>query len=283
MRIAGLAVVAGMVWLPTARGHYHMLLPDKPSVKRGEAVTFTYQFGHPFEHQLFDTQPPRELFVITPGGAKRDLLKTLEKTAADGADGKKVAAFRFAFTPEDRGDYLFVAKSPAFHLEDDKRPHEDMVKVFVHVQTQNGWEHKFGEFAELVLEDSTLVLEVSPLTRPYGLQPGMVFRLEVEESRNDLGVIIIRPASGDIQPDRSRPLSGAMVEVERYNPTPPKELPPDEHITRVVRTDRVGTATATLTDPGWWSLTASREVKGTLHRCTFWVFVDDKVPLQPAK
>ncbi len=32
--------------------HYNMLLPDKPWANKDEKVTFTYQFGHPFEHEL---------------------------------------------------------------------------------------------------------------------------------------------------------------------------------------------------------------------------------------
>ncbi len=75
------------------------------------------------------------------------------------------------------------------------------------------------------------------------------------------------------------------MEIERYNPTPPKELPPDEHITRTVKTDPSGVATCTLTEPGWWCLTAQRDAGKMEHnrksypvrqRTTLWVFVDEK-------
>ena len=68
------------------------------------------------------------------------------------------------------------------------------------------------------------------------------------------------------------------------NAAPPTKLPPDEHITRTVKTDRNGVATATLTESGWWCLTAAR-TRGTKmrdgksypvrQRCTLWVFVDE--------
>ncbi|HZT79168.1 MAG TPA: DUF4198 domain-containing protein, partial [Gemmataceae bacterium] len=86
-------------------------------------------------------------------------------------------------------------------------------------------------------------------------------------------------------PIRLQPLAGALVEVERYNTAAPKELPPDEQITRAVKTDPNGVATCTLTDPGWWAVTAlnpggAREREGkqypVVRRATLWVFVDEK-------
>src|SRR5262249_41914517 len=104
-----------------------------------------------------------------------------------------------------------------------------------------------------------------PLTRPYGLQPGMVFQ---GRARRD-----------------GKPLASALVEVERYNSSPPKELPPDEQITRQVKTDPNGVFTCTLTDPGWCCVTVEteggrRERDGKMfpvkRRATFWVYVDEK-------
>ena len=51
--------------------HFNMLLPEKPSAKRGEAITIVYQWGHPFEHQLFDAALPKKLIVRTPDGHSR--------------------------------------------------------------------------------------------------------------------------------------------------------------------------------------------------------------------
>jgi hypothetical protein len=76
------------------------------------------------------------------------------------------------------------------------------------------------------------------------------------------------------------------VEVERYNAAPPAKLPADEHITRTVKTDPTGVATTTLTEPGWWCLTASRPRGTRMHegkpyrvrqRCTLWVYVDEPI------
>jgi hypothetical protein len=99
---------------------------------------------------------------------------------------------------------------------------------------------------------------------------------------------LVQSADGD----DARLLPRTLVEIERFNPAPPKELPPDEHITRSVRSDPKGVATTTLTEPGWWAMTAVRD-GGTrdragraypvVERSTLWIYVDDKVPLAPAK
>src|SRR5262249_30711369 len=147
-----------------------------------------------------------------------------------------------------RGDYVFVLRAPPVWREEEKDFVEDIVKVVFHVQAQKGW-------------DAAADGEWEPLTRPYGLQPGVAFQA------------------------RLKAVAGALVEVERYNATPPRELPPDEQITRVVKTDPGGVVTATLFEPGWWCLGTTAK-KGTKERdgkeyplrqrSILWVVVDEK-------
>ncbi|HEX5270178.1 MAG TPA: DUF4198 domain-containing protein [Gemmataceae bacterium] len=247
------AVSAGPV-----AAHYNMLLLDKHSVKKDEEVTLTYQWGHPFEHQLFDAPAPEKLTVRAPDGEKTDLTKSLEKTTVPAAEGKKVTAYQLKFTPQQRGDYVFVLQTPPIWMEEEEEFFQDAVKVVLHVQAQKGW------------DASVVGVELTPLTRPYGLQPGMVFQVRDEGIAGDRGLTRRREA---------------LVEVEHYNAAPPKELPPDEQITRTAKTDANGVATCTLTDAGWWAITdlhdrdvRQREGKSYLlkRRLTFWVFVDER-------
>jgi cobalt/nickel transport protein len=256
-----------------AGAHFNMLLPDKASVKKDEAVTLTYQWGHPFEHQLFDAPAPDKLTVLAPDGKATDLTKSLEKTTV-AAEGKQVTAYQLKFTPEQRGDYVFVLQTPSIWMAEEEEFFQDTVKLVLHVQAQKGWDRAVSQDFEPL-----------PLTRPYGLQPGMVFQSQVK-------AVMPVPFEGKFnelppldRPLKLQPLAGALVEVERYNATPPKELPPDEHITRAVKTDPGGVATCTLTDAGWWSVTAHhhgglREREGKKYpvrrRATLWVFVDEK-------
>lgn len=238
--------------------HFNMLLPSTASAKKGETVTLTYQWGHPFEHQLFDAPEPVRVVVWAPDGKRSDQTKRLVKTTVPAAEGKKATAYQLKFILEQRGDYVFLLQTPPIFMEEDGEFLQDIVKVVVHAQAQKGWDAAVpGQF------------EIMPLTRPYGLQPGMVFQ----------GLIEAR----DLIP--SKPFAGALIEVERYNSAPPKQLPPDEQITRTVKTDPNGVFTTTLPEAGWWCLTAKRDA-GTRQRegknypvrqrATLWVYVDEK-------
>jgi cobalt/nickel transport protein len=239
----------------TAQAHFHILLPQAPAVKRGEPVTVTYEWGHAFEHHLLDAPAPESVQVIGPDGRSSDLTKNLEKVRVAGAEGKQVAAYRLRFTPPLRGDYTFVLRTCPIWIDDDEVFLQDIVKVVLHVQAQKGWDAVAPATFQLV-----------PLTRPYGLQPGLVFQARTE------GI--------------DQPLKGAPVEIERYNAMPPKEMPPDEQITRTAKTDPNGVLTCTLTEPGWWAVTVQRDA-GThqrngktyplRQRATFWVHVADRL------
>jgi uncharacterized GH25 family protein len=244
----GLTLLAFAALSAPAAGHFTMLLPSTASAKKGETVTVTCQWGHPFEHQLFDTPAPVSLTVRDPDGKKTDLTPHLEKVEA-GSGGKKVSAYQVRFTPPARGDYLFVAQMPPVWMEEDGEFLEDTAQAVLHVQVQKGWETP-GPPSEW-----------EPLTRPYGQEPGVAFQARLREQ------------------------AGELVEIERYNPTPPRDLPPDEQITRTARTDPNGVVTATLGEPGWWCLAAcskkaSRERDGKLcplkRRSILWVLVDGK-------
>ena len=250
--LAALAVVAA-----PASAHFNMLLPDVPSAKKGQSVLFTYQWGHPFEHELFDAPPPEAVTVLLPDGKTADLTKSLERTATPAGEGKTVAAYRFAFTPDQRGDYVFLLKTPPIWMEEDGEFLQDDVKVVLHVQAQKGWDGAVRpEF------------EWAPLTRPYGLESGMMFQA---------ALLAGGPA---------KPAAGALAEIERYHAEPPKKIPADEFCTRTAKTDPNGVVTATLTDPGWWCLAAGREAGTKDHdgksypvreRSILWVYVDEKI------
>jgi len=236
-----------------ASAHYTMLFPQVNSGRQGQPVTVIYQWGHPFEHQLSHAEPPDHLTILTPSGIRIDVTKELEPIELPGPDGKKVRAFRLQFTPQERGDFVFLLRTPPIWMPEDAAFVQDNVQVVLHVQVQRGWDAATGG-----------KMEMTPLTRPYGLQAGMVFQARVRAE--------------------SRAMPGTLVEIERYNAASPATLPPDEHITRTVKTDSDGVVTVSLPEPGWWGLTASRdggnkEHQGKMYpireRVTFWVFVDD--------
>ena len=256
MRLVRLTLLPAALlgFVASLQAHYNMLLPDKPGAKKDEPVVLTYQWGHPFEHQLFDAPLPQSIIVLGPDGKKTDLTKRVEAFKTAGVEKKDVTARRCAFTAPERGDYVFVLQTPPIWMEEEQEFFHDSVKVVLHVQAQKGWDAVVGQG-----------FEMAPLTRPYGLQPGMVFQAQA------------------LLDGKAAPR--ALVEIERYNATPPKQLPADEHITRTVKTDPNGVATCTLTEPGWWGITAQRDGGQREHngkkypvkqRATLWIYVDEK-------
>jgi cobalt/nickel transport protein len=243
-----------------------MLLPQTASAKRGEAVTFMYQWGHPFEHQLFEAPAPERLIVVSPDGKQTDLTKTLEKTSLPQGD-KSVTAYRFHFTPEQRGDYVFALKAPPVWMAEGEEFLRDSVKVVLHVQAQKGWDQQCGAGFELL-----------PLTRPYGLRAGMAFQSQIHQQPPGPRSIPAPPAPLTLQPP-------CLVEIERYNSVAPKALPVDEQITYAAKTDPNGIVTCSLPEPGWWCITAQRNGGVRKHegkeypvreRATLWIYVDGK-------
>jgi cobalt/nickel transport protein len=264
------AVVMALGWafvvVSPLPAHFNMLLPSLHMARRGEPVTLLYQWGHPFEHQLFDAPLPESFIVLSPDNQRIDLTSKLQKRL-QGPGGKQVIAYQVQFTPESRGDYTFFLKTPPIWMEEDQEFLQDTVKVVLHVQAQKGWDSAVGNTSEMI-----------PLTRPYGLEPGMVFQALALLDEPDR-----RPHNGRLPAVAGS--AGILVEIERYNPDAPGQLPPDEHITRTVRTDAQGLATCTLTDPGWWCITAQHDSGRRLHggkefpvrkRATLWVRVDQK-------
>jgi cobalt/nickel transport protein len=233
--------------------HFTMLLPAQPAAARDEQVEFVYQWGQPFEHELFDAASPESVGVLLPDGKSQDLLRSIEKIRKPGADGNDVTAFRFRFTPKQRGDHVFFLTTPPIWMAETKEFVQDLVRVTLHVQTQVNWDADPGEGFRIL-----------PITRPYGLLPSMVFQGEVAKERDDKNV-------------------SPHIEIERYSPEPPKDVPPAVFVTYRTRVDPNGVFTFAFPEAGWWSFTAERaagthERNGAEYplrqRVTMWVHVE---------
>jgi cobalt/nickel transport protein len=90
---------------------------------------------------------------------------------------------------------------------------------------EEGWDSELG-----------LKTEIVPLTRPYGLWTGNVFR----------GVVKVD----------GRPVPFAEVEVEYYNQDGKVKAPADPYITQVIKADEKGVFTYAMPRAGWWGFAA---------------------------
>lgn len=217
-----------------ALAHFPILVPAAPWAELEQETELTYAFGHPFEAERAPARRPIRWTVFAPGGASVDLLPGLPA-------GETADPWRARWTPRERGDHVVATTGPVG--EHDGKRYQDFAKLVVHVPSvEAGWERVIGD-----------PLEVVPLTRPYGIEPGGSFRAEV---------------LGDGQP-----LAGCQVQVEFLNAAAPDPLPPEPFVTRVERTDRAGAFSTTLERAGWWILSARRETKDGVQRAALWVHV----------
>lgn len=250
-RVLSLAALAALAVAVPAAAHFTVLIAEPPAVARGERTVLRTFFGHPFEHELADAAPPARVTVVTPDGARVDATKQVRTEERSNADGR-VRTYTLDHTPDVRGDTLVLVECA--EVTHGNEIVTDYAKLVLHVQAQVGWEKPAGA-----------PVEILPLTRPYGLFPGVTFRARAV-------------ADG-------KPVTGAKVYIERYNAAPPDpaSMPADELITRVELTDERGQLAVTLPEAGWWVLAvevpAGRiEKEGfELHivrRALLWVFVD---------
>src|SRR6185437_3468160 len=107
--------------------------------------------------QLFDAPQPQSLIVLSPDGQRIELTDKLVKTTRK-TGMKEATAYQLNFTPQQRGDYVFLLRTPPIWMEEDSEFLQDTVKMVLHVQAQKGWDAAAGDF------------EFVPLTRPYGLR-----------------------------------------------------------------------------------------------------------------
>jgi cobalt/nickel transport protein len=251
--LLGITIV--QLLLPLAvQGHFGILVPETPAVRRGEPVTLRYSTGHPFECQLVDTQAPEKVQVLLPDGKTRLDIKPQPKQVDDGQAGK-VTVQTLTFTPAERGDHRVVVTTPLHFDEHAGGFVQDELQVLVRVQVSRGWDIPVGQMLELV-----------PLTRPYGLKPGFAFKAQARL--------------------KGKPLADAQVEIEKLNPTPPREVPEDDAlVTQVAKTDLNGYVICTLDDPGWWGMMVTaqdgtKEKDGKqwpiVRRGILWVWVEER-------
>ncbi len=245
-----------LIFTLVSSAHYHLVIPSTTTHKVNEAIQFAVKFGHPFEHEFHEFQMPKSVTWTDPDG-KTVAIEEFSK-ALD--KDNKLEGIGFTFTPTKRGAYLVTVTSDPIWMDDEKAFYRDVARVWVMVESPKGW--NTPERAELDV-----------LTRPFGVRVGMTFR-------------------GQFATEPERP---HLVEFEKYNPVPAKELPPDEHVTYATRTDKQGTFSGTLPEAGWWSITltsnkktpntAEREGKKytVIDRHTVWVYVEDKIVTKPVK
>lgn len=222
---------------PAALGHFPILIHDGDIAATNGPVTILFATGHPFELEMEPAERPSRLRWLDRRGRATDVSADLTRTLFRGyANG---VAWQYTFDPP-MDDLLVALDSEATVDSRQKTLYREYVKLWLHRGRQANWHQRTGQ-----------PLEIVPLTRPYGLQPGMTFtgRLMHED----------------------QPVPDTEVYFEKLNDSPPDPVPPEPLVTFVVRTDAEGRFALTLNAPGWWIIGAySDDLGSTTHNGERW-------------
>lgn len=216
-----------------AQAHFPILIHDADLGATNGPVTVTYATGHPYELELEPTPKPERLLYLDGRGPATNLTASLQATLFRGDTNG--AAWQVRFDPV-RGDGLLALDSASSVDTRQRTVYREFVKVWLHRGRQGGWDRRTGQ-----------PLEIVPLTRPYGLRPGMVFTGRLMRGET--------------------PVRDSEVYLERLNERQPDlgALPAEPLITFVVRTDASGQFAVALPDAGWWVLGAYADDLGPVQ------------------
>jgi cobalt/nickel transport protein len=210
---------------PLSQAHFQELIPSADIItqENGNQISLSLTFTHPMEGgPIMQMDEPVRFAVIGPAGESdlKESLKAVER------DGKRT--YRADYRVKEPGDYLFFLEPAAYWEPAEGVMIVHYTKVVVDAfGAEAGWDRDIG-----------LPVEISPLTRPYGLWTGNLFRGVVKR--------------------HGQPVPYAKVEVEWRNDGSLKP-PADAFITQVVKADANGVFAYAMPRQGWWGFAALLE------------------------
>lgn len=225
VRLPAVCLAASLSLVPAAGAHFQELIPSTDLVtgQTGGTLSLALAFTHPMEGGPVMTMGvPVRFGVVGPDGT-RDLTQALVPREAEG-----MRTYRADYRVAGPGTYRFFVE-PAPYWE----PAEGVMivhftKVVVDAYgADEGWD-----------EDIGLPVEITPLSRPYGLWTGNLFRGVVKHN--------------------GEPVPFARVEVEWRNDGS-LTAPADAFVTQVVKADANGVFAYAMPRAGWWGFAALLE------------------------
>lgn len=210
----------------SAQAHFQEMIPSTDIVpdEGDRTVHVSMVFTHPVEGgPTMDMGQPTAFGVMT-NGRMVDLRSSLQQRSVNGK-----RAYEAAYTFKSPGDYVFYLQPAPYWDPAEKLYLIHYTKVVVDFGAGDTWDQTVGA-----------PMEIRPLTRPYGLWTGNLFR----------GVAL----------KDGKPLPDARVEIEWVNDSGLK-MPSDPFTTQIVKTDQNGIFAYAIPRAGWWGFNAITQGK----------------------
>ncbi len=209
-------------------GHFQLLVPSSDIIEdpSSSVIDIECVFCHPFEGDVMNMAYPSEFGVMIKGDKKVDLLATLIENKMGG-----MSAWRAEYNMKQPGDHVFYVVPEPYWEPAEETYIVHYTKVVVNgFGLESGWDSEVG-----------LKTEIVPLTRPYGLYAGNIFR----------GLVLVEGS----------PAPFTEVEVEYYNIERKYSAPAAPFVTQVVKADANGVFSYVMPVAGWWGFAALNEAE----------------------
>lgn len=210
-----------------AHAHFQVIVPSADIIddQSSRTVVLDLIFTHPMQRGPVMAMQKPARFGVKAGGKLQDLGASLQPKPADGKP-----AWTAAYTINAPGDYVFFVEPQPYWEPAEGKLIIHYAKVVVDgFGAGDGWDAMVG-----------LPVEIRPLTRPYGVWTGNVFRGIVEKA--------------------GKPVPFAEIEVEWLNDGSVK-APADAFVTQVITADAAGTFAYAMPRGGWWGFAALVEAE----------------------
>ncbi|MBW1918257.1 MAG: DUF4198 domain-containing protein [Deltaproteobacteria bacterium] len=224
LKLSSVLLVVGLVlgWTIICQAHFGVVLPSPALVVQGDGQTVKVQlsFCHPFEQEGMNLARP-QVFGVMIEGKKTDLLKSLKETKIFDHQ-----AWKASYALKKPGVYTFYMEpQPYWEPAEDKYIIHYTKAYVAAFGEEEGWDQEVG-----------LKTEILPLTRPFGLYAGNVFR----------GLVKLN----------GQPRPNTEVEITYWNAGGQAVAPNEYFPIQVVKTDQNGVFSFAAPHPGWWGFAA---------------------------
>lgn len=202
--------------------HFLELVPEVAVVSKqaNQSVNLNIQFTHPMASgpRMNMSMPVR--FGVMIRGKQEDLLGSLTTKEDEGN-----RHYSSTYSVQQPGDHIFFIEPEPYWEPSEEAMIIHYTKVIVSAYGGDGtWDQLVG-----------MPVEIKPMTQPYGLWSGNLFR----------GVVL----------KNGEPVPGATVEVEWRNDGS-VTIPSDEFITQTIKADQQGVFSYAMPREGWWGFAA---------------------------
>ena len=222
-----------IVFVPSqALAHFGAVIPSRTMLDQSHRqIKILFAFTHPFEQNSMTLERPQKAALMNMETRKEEDITSKLNPARHLDHG----AWQIEYRVRRPSVYcIYMIPKPYWEPAEDTYIRHITKTYIAAYGAEEGWERPVGLAAEIV-----------PLTRPFGVYAGNVFR----------GRVYVN----------GKPAPGRRVEIEYYNEGKKVKAVTEYMVTQVVRSDDQGIFSYSPPAPGWWAFSALSHADHTIE------------------